>query len=359
MKTRVLRFGSLTSPLARSQSQAFIDSVHEEIPGLSSQLTLLPDEVDGEDTQNEVFTATSQSQVRRLAGMLTSGQIDAVVLEAADLPLVPPEGTDILCSPPRVTPFDAYLNRQGQIMDEMEPGSRVGIMSARARAQMQHLWPDINFQLMHGGIDRAMETHLRHSEIDGLVLPAAATEHLGIQGIVAEIYAPDFILPGSGQGTLVVLGRAGDQESREALRPLHCPATEVEITAEMAFRRRMISDMDIPVGVLAQVQGDEVIITGSTGACINRVSVNGPVAQAEEVGLGLAQQILSSGEALVDLLEADFPDGLPPEDEEILDSAEDDLDLEEDLDLEDDPLDAEIAALDEDDDFSDPDEYRP
>ncbi len=357
MKTTVLRFGSLTSPLARSQSQVFIDRVHEEIPRLSCQLTLLPDQVAGEDTENEVFSATSHSQVERLAGMLLGGQIDAVVLEAADLPLVAPEGTDILCSPPRVTPFDAYLNRQGQIMDEMEPGSRVGVLSARARAQMRNLWPDIHFQLMHGGIDRAMETHLRHSEIDGLVLPAAATEHLGIQGIVAEIYAPEFILPGSGQGTLVILGHSGDTETREALAPLHCQATLVEITAEMAFRRRMISDMDIPVGVLAQVKGDEVVITGSTGACINRVSVNGPVEKAEEVGTGLAQQILTSGEALVDLLEADFPDGLPPEDEEYLEDGEED-DEDEDADRMD-PLDAEIAALDEDDDFSDPDQYRP
>lgn len=352
MKSRELRFGSLTSPLARSQSQALIDRIHDEIPWLDCRLELQPDTVPGEDTDHEVFTATSQSQVRRLAGMLIDGQIDALVLEAADLPLVAPEGTDILCSPPRITPFDAYLNRQGHIMDEMPAGSKVGVLSARARAQMRHLWPDIEFQLMYGGIDRAMETHMRHSEIDGLVLPAAATEHLGIQGIVAEIYAPEFILPGSGQGTLVILGRTDDQATREALAPLHCPDTLVEIIAEMAFRRRMISDMDIPVGVLARVHGDEVIITGSTGACVNRVSVNGPVEQAEEVGTGLAQQILTSGEALVDLLEADFPDGLPPEEDELLDDDEEDLE-----DLED--LDAEIEALDEDDDFSDPDEYRP
>jgi len=39
--------------------------------------------------------------------------------------------------------------------------------------------------------------------------------------------------------------------------------------------------------------------------------VNGEVAKAEAVGFGLAQQILSSGESFADLLEAEFPDGLP------------------------------------------------
>ena len=57
------------------------------------------------------------------------------------------------------------------------------------------------------------------------MVPAAVTEHLGIQGIVAEIFSPDFILPGPGQGILVVVGRADDQEARELLADLHSDAT--------------------------------------------------------------------------------------------------------------------------------------
>ncbi len=356
MKARVLSFGSLSSSLVRSQTQSFIDLVHREIPRLNCQLTVLPSPQNEEDYENEVFTAVSAAEVQFLANLITSNQVHAVVMEVADLPLTPPEGLDILCAPPRFTPFDAYLNRQGHIMDEMDPGSRVGVLSNRSKSQMKHLWPDINFQIMHGGVDKAMETHMRHSEIDGLVLPAAATEHLGIQGIVAEIYEPGFILPGPGQGSLVVMGRTNDEQTRKDLAPLHCPATLVEIQAEMAFRRHMISDQDLPVGVLARVTGNEVVIEGSTGACINRTMVNGPLNQYDEIGAGLAMQLMSSGEALADLLEAEFPDGLPPEDEEF--AGESNFEKEfEDKD-EPDELDAEIAALDETDDFLDPDEYR-
>jgi hydroxymethylbilane synthase len=365
VKARVLSFGSLSSSLARNQTQAFIDLVHREIPKLGCQLTVLPSNQTDEDNEDQVFTAASSAEVQYLAHLITTNQVTAVVLEAADLPLSPPDGIDILCAPPRFTPFDAYLNRQGNIMDEMDPGSRVGVLSMRSKSQMKNLWPDIEFNIIHGGVDRAMETHMRHSEIDGLVLPAAATEHLGIQGIVAEIYAPEFILPGPGQGSLVVLGKANDEETRRDLAPLHCAATMVEITAEMAFRRHMISDQDLPVGVLARVTDNEVVIVGSTGACINRISVNGRLDQADEVGAGLAGEIMRSGEALTDLLEAEFPDGLPPEDEEFDlegdESAEsedpDGPDLPE-VQNEQEKMDAEIAALDEGDDFLDPDEYR-
>jgi len=161
-----------------------------------------------------------------------------------------------------------------------------------------------------------METHLKKSEIDGLVLPSAVTEHLGIQGIVAEIYAPEFILPGPGQGTLVILGRAADQEARDLLANLHSPDTAVELETEQAFCSRMISDQDLPVGALARVNGGEVEITGTTGPGSKRIVINGEIHEAEAVGSGLAQQILSRGESFADLLEADFPDGLPEENDE-------------------------------------------
>ncbi len=351
MKARVLSFGSLSSSLAKSQTQSFIDLVHQGPGRVTCQLTVLPALQNHEASENQVYTATSPAEVEHLIGLLLSNQINAVVLEAADLPLVPPEGVDLLCTPPRCTPFDAYLNRQGNIMEEMDPGSRIGVLSMRSKAQLKHLWPEIDFQIIYGGIDRAMETHMRHSEIDGLVLPAAATEHLGIQGIVAEIFAPEFILPGPGQGSLVIIGRTNDEETRKDLSALHCTATEVEIAAEMAFRRHMISDSDLPVGVLARVTDNEVVIEGSTGACTNRVSVHGPLDQAEEVGAGLATQILRSGDALADLLEAEFPDGLPPEEDETDLMSQDEAD-------EDKVMDEEIAALNDDDNFLDPDEYR-
>jgi len=181
---------------------------------------------------------------------------------------------------------------------------------------MRSLWPDISFRILRGGVDRAMETHLRRSEIDGLVLPSAVTEHLGIQGIVAEIFAPEFILPGPGQGILVIIGRSADQEARELLAPLHSKDTAIELETEQAFCRRMISDQDLPVGALARVNGGEVEITGTTGPGTNRIVVNGETHEAEAVGSGLAQQILSRGESFADLLEADFPDGLPDENDE-------------------------------------------
>jgi hydroxymethylbilane synthase len=318
VKSRVITFGSLASPLARNQTQAVIDRIQERQPRLTCQLNLWDSPVSAQAKSHEPFIAVSRDEMEFLEQQLLQEQARLIVVQAADMVLPLPADLAVMCVPDRGTPFDAYLNRKGLIMDEMEPGDCVGVMSMRSRTQMRSLWPDINFQILRGGVDRAMETHLRHTEIDGLVLPAAVTEHLGIQGIVAEIFAPEFILPGPGQGTLVILGHSQDQEARDLLATLHSNATAVELEAEQAFCQRMVSDQDLPVGALARVADGEVVITGTTGPGTKRIAVDGKIHEAEAAGSGLAQQILSRGESFADLLEADFPDGLPEDGDEDL-----------------------------------------
>jgi hydroxymethylbilane synthase len=365
LKTLVLSFGSLASPLAKNQTQAVIDRVQQENPRATCQLSILPSPWDEKDSADEIFNATSPREIGYLLDLLRQEQCRLVVVEAADLAQPLPEDVEILCVPDRVNPFDAFLNRQGMIVDEMDPGSRIGVLTARSRAQMSSLWPDLDFQILTGGVDRAMETHMRRNEIDGLVLPAAVTELLGIQGIAAEIFSPDFILPGPGQGVLLVIGKAGDEEARAELAAIHSRDSEAEFVAEMAFRWRMISDRDVPVGALARVTADRLVIVGGTGSASNRISVDGKLGQAEEIGAGLASQILQDIRSFADLLEADFPDGLPGDDDlDDLDDPDgggglDDLDDLDDLDhLDDlgDTDDPDGSYLD--DDYSeDPDRY--
>ena len=316
MKSRVLSFASLASPLARSQTQAIIDQIQEHLPRVTCQLNVLPTPIEEKDKADEIFVAMSHAEVNYLEQVLLKEQARLVVVEAADMVVPLPEGLAIACVPNRAAPFDAFLNRQGLIMDEMEGGDRVGVMSMRSRGQMSALWPDIHFDILGGGVDQAMDTHMHKFEIDGLIIPAAVTEHLGIQGIVSEIFAPEFVLPSPGQGILVIISRAGDSEAREMLADLHSTDTAVELATEQAFCSRMISDQDLPVGALAKAENGEVVIVGATGAGINRVVVNGGVDEAEAVGSGLAQQILCSGESFADLLEAEFPDGLPDDPDE-------------------------------------------
>lgn len=304
-----LRFAALDSPLARGQAQAVIDRLQQRARNLACELDLLASPQPEAERAQETFIAASRAEVTFLLEQLNEGRTRLLVLEAADLLAAGATGARIACVPDRAAPFDAFLNRGGVIMDEMATGARIGVLSQRVRAQLAALWPDLRFRILRGGVDRAMETHLRRSEIDGLVLPASVTEHLGIQGIVAEIFAPEFVLPGPGQGTLVVLARPDDAEARELLAPLHSEDSAIELAAETAFHRRMLPDQDLPVSALASVGEDGLVILGGTGAGRQRISVSGTPAEAEAVGDGLATQILGRSDTFADLLEADYQEG--------------------------------------------------
>jgi len=310
----VLSFGTLATSLAKAQTQAVIDRIQELHPRLTCQMMLVPSPFKSEEPSTEPYYAAASTDVLFLEEQLLAGEYRFVVVRAPDLVLPLREGVTYATVPSRDTPFDAFLNRQGMIPDDMPDNAVVGVLNLRTKAQMKQLWPRLDFRLLTGGIDLALERFLRHCELDGLVVPAACAEHLGIQGIVSEIFYPEMMLPSSGQGILVVLCREDDAEGRELLKDLHSEATYQEMEAEHAFMQRFATDQDLPVSVLAQVDRKHVCIKGaitSMRGTVNQETIEGSASHAKQLGTELAEKLLLNGEAFIDLLEADFPEGLP------------------------------------------------
>ena len=328
MSAKVVSFVCLNSQLAKDQTKVVMDRLQDANPRLACRLQVVPSPVPEEALEDEPFLAASAAEVEYLEDQLLAGEFRLAVVRALDLVLPLREGLAYAAIPHRDTPYDAFLTRQNVIIDDMPDGSVIGVMNLRSRLQMQALWPNLEFQQLRGGMQAALEALLRRCELNGLVAPAAVAEHLGLQGIVAEIFNPELILPSGGQGIMVVLGRADDQEVRDLLAPLHDEATLREMEAEHAFVSRFASDMELPLGVLARCDGDRLTITGTAGPPRHTEAElqqrEGPADQAAVLGGELAERILQSRETLIGLLEADLADDMP-EDEE--DEAEPDPDL--------------------------------
>jgi hydroxymethylbilane synthase len=291
-------------------------------------MTVIPSPVDDEARRDEPFLAAAAVEVEHLEAALLANEFRLVVVRAADLVLPLRDGVAYAAVPRRDTPFDVLLNRNGLITEDLPAGTRVGVLSLAVRNQMISLWPQLDYRLLTGGLDSALERLMRRAEVDALVLPASAAEHLGIQGIVTEIFYPEMILPSAGQGILVVLGREDDREAVELLQKLHSEPTHREMEAEHAFMQRITAEQDPPVGVLAHVKRDRLEIAAAVGSPrsgrVHRVDLEGQATEAESLGIRLAESLLLDAESLIDLLEADFPDGVPPLDgEDPLDGGDD------------------------------------
>ncbi len=318
MSAKVLSFGTLDASLAKDQTQIVMDRIQAASPRLACQMQRLPSPLSDGEREGEPFLACSAQEVEFLENQLLAGEFRLLVVRAPDLVLPLRKGLCIAAVPVRDTPFDALLSRRGIIIDDLEESAHVGVLTLRSKVQVQALWPHITVSLHHGGVMASLDLLLRQSEIDALVAPAAVAEHLGLQSVVSEIFNPDLVLPGGGQGILVVLGRSDDAEARELLAPIHSEAALREMEAEHAFLQRFASDQDLPLSVLARCAGDRISIAGaissSQGASAARAEIEGPLDQATNLGAQLAEALLQNDAVVIGLLEADFPEGVPEDD---------------------------------------------
>ncbi len=324
-----LTIGRLPGELGRAQAELLARRLRAGVPRLAVETVPLPP-ARAEQAEARPFLASSPAALAAGMAALRAGTCRLLAVWAGDLAPPLPRGIARAAVLERENPFDALLHRQGLIADDLPAGATVGVLNLRARAQMQTLWPQLALAVMPGGAEEAAADFLRQAWPEGLLLPAALAEQLGIQAVVSEIFHPEVMLPSAGQGILIALGRAEDTEAMALARNVHSEATAAELEAELAFRERLAPDQDVPAGVLAQVDGKRITIVGAiaspSGQMVHRGEREGAALEAAVLGAALADELVQSPHALIDLLEADFPEGLPPADEEIdLDLDDEDL----------------------------------
>ena len=99
---------------------------------------------------------------------LLDGRADVAVHSAKDLPAVTGDGLVLAAVPERGEPCDALV---GGRLDERAEGAVVATGSARRRAELAHLRPDLRFAELRGN----MTTRLARSvDFDAIVVAAVA-----------------------------------------------------------------------------------------------------------------------------------------------------------------------------------------
>jgi len=313
--TGTFTLGTLDGRLNRAQTQIVIDRLGRAHPKAIYDMVTVADASAHRGRTRELYSTHSPAEVSFLQSQLQEGVYQIVDLCAEDLRLPLPAGLAVAAVLKRDTPYDALLHKGGVIADDLSEGTRVGVLSRRAQAQISTLWPHLRTVLLQGGTVTALTAFLQHDEVECLVIPAAVGERLGIQDLVSEIFFPEMMLPGAGQGLIALLARADDAQTIEMAAAIESSQSRQEMMGELAFRERIRSDQDLPVGVLAQANDDNLIITGAigsrSGCAPTQAVVKGDAGDASELGARLAEELLQSTSSLIDLLEADFPDGLP------------------------------------------------
>ncbi|HYR68387.1 MAG TPA: hydroxymethylbilane synthase [Candidatus Dormibacteraeota bacterium] len=229
---------------------------------------------------------------------LAKGTIDLAVQNAKDLAPEPESGVLLAAVTERLTPFDVLIARDETIMDELPEGAVICAHTPLRRAQLLRYRDDLKLVDFTGSLDERIRM-LDTGEVDGLIVSAAAVEHLGFQDRVTEIFTTEVLLPAAGQGACVVQIRHGSKDLLKLVKHLETPTARMEIESERAFVRELKADASMAIGALAAIDGQNVrldgLVTDRDGRRAVRDIEEGEA--GDEVGIGsrLAQRLLVEG----------------------------------------------------------------
>jgi hydroxymethylbilane synthase len=140
---------------------------------------------------------------------------------------------------------------------------------------------------------------LRSGDVDAAILGAADARRLSLWNLVAQALEAKSWVPSPGQGTILVLCRAGDDISATAAAALGNAPARIALRAEAAVRAALGAEMDAPLGVLAQPHGRWVRVwamaASPDGRRVIRGDLTGSALDPAGAGFDLAEILLHRG----------------------------------------------------------------
>ena len=298
MNRKTLRIGTRGSLLALRQSQWVRDTLMNYWPGLVVELQVI--KTTGDKIQDVPLAKVGGKGlfVKEIEDALLAREVDLAVHSMKDVPAILPDGLIIAAIPRREDPRDVLVTRGISSLKELPREAKVGTSSLRRAAQVKALRPDLRVENLRGNLDTRLRK-VAEGHYDAIILAAAGLHRMGWQARISHYLEPEQFLPAVGQGALGIEARADDAEVLAHLTPLHHLDSEVAVAAERSFLKELEGGCQVPIGGYARVVGDMVELTGLVasvdGSVLLRRAGKAPVAEAAELGLRVAQELLAAG----------------------------------------------------------------
>ncbi|NLL17447.1 MAG: hydroxymethylbilane synthase [Clostridia bacterium] len=237
---------------------------------------------------------------KELETAMLQGEIHLAVHSMKDLPTVLPAGLTIGAITKRAEPGDVLLSLKGYNLTTLPQGAKVGTSSLRRRAQLFNVRPDLNIVDLRGNVGTRI-AKMEKEGLDAIVLAAAGVARLGYDRLVTQRIPYELCLPSVGQGAIGVEIPEERPEIAAVVAKIHDRDTAAAVLAERAFLRTLEGGCQVPIGALAQVEEEEILLHGLVasldGTQVVRGSAKGSIHEPDKLGKELAAQLLSQGAA--------------------------------------------------------------
>lgn len=236
--------------------------------------------------------------IKELEVAMQVGDADIAVHSMKDVPAEMPDGFCIAAVLERANHADAFVGRDGCVLDTLPEGARIGSSSLRRQAQLKLMRPDLKVEPLRGNVNTRL-SKLDNGDYDAIILAAAGLERLGLQHYISQQFTPDEMLPAAAQGVIGIECLENNGELRAVLEHLSHAPTVQTTAAERAIAKTLDASCQSPVATHAVIDGSAMTVTALVampdGSESIRDSVQGPAVEAEHLGVELANRLLASG----------------------------------------------------------------
>ncbi|MBI1215288.1 MAG: hydroxymethylbilane synthase [Alphaproteobacteria bacterium] len=251
--TKPIKIGTRGSPLALVQTELLADALRRHHPQLAAEgaIEVVTITTSGDRIQDRALSEAGGKGLftKEIEEALLSGEIDCAVHSMKDMPTQLPDGLVIPCLLPRDDVRDAFFSTRGDTLDDLPEGAVVGTSSLRRQAIVLARRPDLQVVTFRGNVGTRMKK-LQEGVVDATLLAVAGLNRLGQAHLIQTVLEPEVMLPAVAQGAVGIEIRADDKRMRELLEAVHCPVTELRVTAERAFLAVMDGSCRTPLAAL-------------------------------------------------------------------------------------------------------------
>lgn len=302
-----LRIATRRSKLALTQTGWVADRLKELSPGLEVELETV---VTVGDRVQDVSLAQIGGKglfVSEVEQAVLEGRADLAVHSLKDVPAELAEGLCLASVPAREDPRDVLVTREGEALDDLVAGARIGTNSLRRTLQLRAQRNDLEYAMLRGNVDTRLGK-LEAGDYDAIVLAYAGLRRLGLADRPLFPLPITVSVPAVGQGALAIEAREDDASTLALLHKLQDPVTRCCVEAERAFLVALGGDCSTPLagharyepeksclrfdGLVASAAGEGMVRSGGA-AYVEPADF--PLGQARALGREIADKLLEQG----------------------------------------------------------------
>lgn len=228
--------------------------------------------LEGMKTKGDVILDTPLAKIggkglftKELEDSMLKGETDIAVHSLKDVPVVFPEGLKLAAICSREDTRDAMISEKFAKFSDLPHGAKVGTTSLRRKMQLLIMRPDLEIISLRGNVQTRLRK-LKEGEFDAIILAMAGINRLNLKAEVAHIYTFGFdeMIPAMGQGALGVEAR-DEKQILDEISFLNDENAVIETTIERDFVSVLEGGCQVPIGISARLEGDEISIDAIVG----------------------------------------------------------------------------------------------